>query len=579
MVDKIEMKKILLSVLTAVVCAGMAMAVPAKPVPFTHVQSDGSTVTLVMHGGEFNHSLMTLDGLTVARDDHGDYCYVADGSLSNVRAHDQGKRGIEEMAFIQAYREQLAPGFTSLRAPCREEENSHPQVPTIGSPRIPIILADYTDVQFIHDDPVSTFQNQFNEMDKSCLHYFESQSRGQFTPQFDILGPIHLPQDRFYYGGNKLVYGQEVDQGLGTMIYDACQLLPDVDFSVYDNDGDAIVDVVVVLYAGVGEAQAYRFVPESVWPCQWDMQESYDWGCSVTGPFVIDGVTVNRYAVFNELEGSSNQSTVIDGIGTFCHEFGHCLGLPDFYPTNGGYSYGMSNWSIMDHGCYLDNAHTPAGYTSYERHFMGWMDLIDPEENTQYVLSPLNSDSGNAVKVTNDANPNEYYLLEYRTRTGWDAFLPGEGILVLHVDYDKDIWEANTPNNIGSRQRMTIILADGRLSSGTSNTDPWPYGSLDSLTNYSTPPATVYTGGFMNKPITAMRVNADEGTASFWYMRAPSFAPCDVNRDGEVNIADINVVIDAILGVAAVDTCDVNGDGEVNIADVNAIIDEILFHL
>ena len=571
------MKKFLFTLVTAL-CWHMAMAVPAKPVPFTHVQSDGTTVTLVMQGGEFNHSLMTLDGLTVAQGPNGDYYYTANNALSDVVAHDQDNRGIEEQAFVIAYRDQMTLEAGVRRLPRRAGENEHPQVPTMGSPRIPIILANYTDVQFIDEDPVATFQNQFNEMDKSCLHYFESQSHGQFSPKFDILGPVDLPSMRAYYGANKRVNGQEVDAQLGTMIYDACQLLPDVDFSDYDNDGDGVVDVVVVLYAGVGEAQAYRAVPESVWPCQWDMQESYDWGCSVTGPFQLDGVTINRYAVFNELEGNNDYSTLIDGIGTFCHEFGHCLGLPDFYPTNGSYCYGMSNWSIMDHGCYLDNAHTPAGYTSYERHFMGWMDLTDPVENTKYVLQPLNADGGNAVKVTNDANPDEYYLLEYRVKTGWDAFLPGEGILVLHVDYDKDIWDANTPNNISTRQRMTIIPADGKLSSGTSATDPWPYGSLDSLTNYSTPPASVYTGGLMNKPITAMRINSVPnavGTASFWYMWSPS--PFDVNHDREVNISDVNMVISVIIGKRNYsDACDVNGDGEVNIADVNAIIREIL---
>ena len=568
------MKKVLFTIAAAMSWL-LAMAVPAKPVPFTHVQSDGTTVTLIMRGGEFCHSLMTTDGLTVAQSPNGDYCYTADGALSDVMAHDQDHRSIEEQAFVIAYRDQMTLDSGIRRMPRREGENDNPQVPTMGSPRIPIILANYTDITFIHDNPVATFQNQFNEMDKSCLHYFESQSRGQFSPRFDILGPVNLPNNRAYYGSNKRVNGTEVDAQLGTMIYDACRLLPDVDFSDYDNDGDGVVDVVVVLYAGVGEAQAYRTVPESVWPCQWDMQESYDWGCSMTGPFQLDGVTIDRYAVFNELEGRNDNGTIIDGIGTFCHEFGHCLGLPDFYATNGAYNYGMSIWDIMDNGCYLDDAHTPAGYSSYERHFMGWMDLVDPEENTWYVLQPLNFENGNAVKVTNDANPNEYYLLEYRVKRDWDAFLPGEGILVLHVDYDKAVWDANTPNNINSHQRMTLIPADGKLSSSTNATDPWPYGDLDSLTNYSTPAATVYTGGFMNKPITSMRINANGGTASFWYMRAPS--PFDVNRDGEVNIGDVNVVIKVILGEKdPFDACDVNKDGEVNIADVNAIIKAIL---
>ena len=557
----------------ALVTCSMMMAAPAKPGSHTHVQSDGSTVTLTMQGGETHRSLVTIDGLTVARNMNGDYCYMASGSMSDVLAHDPDSRGITETAFVTAYRDQMTQTSQARRMPRREDENASPQVPTLGSPRIPIILVNYTDVQFIDEDPVVTFQNQFNEKEKSCLHYFQAQSRGQFSPQFDILGPVNLPQAREYYGGNVYRYGNELDQQLGTMIYDACTGLTDVDFSNYDNDGDSYVDVVVVLYAGVGEAQAWNAVPECVWPCQWDMQESYDWGCSTIGPFQLNGVTIDKYAVFNELEGNNNYSRKIDGIGTFCHEFSHCLGLPDFYSTSGASTFGMSRWDIMDHGCYLDNGDTPAGYTSYERHFMGWMDLIDPEPNTYYELRPLNTDEGTAVKVTNDANPDEYYLLEYRVQTGWDAYLPGEGIMVLHVDYDKAAWDNNTPNNDRNHLRMTLVPADGQLTGFTVSTDLWPQAS-DSLTNYSTPPASVYTGGYMNKPLTSMRVDAAEGIAGFWYMRIR----CDVNGDGEVNIADVNPVIDAILRGLNDEQFDVNGDGEVNIADVNTIIDWILKH-
>ena len=555
-------------------CWTVAMAVPARPVPFAHRQSDGSTVTLVMRGGEFNHSLMTMDGLTVARAGNGDYCYTAGGSLSDVMAHDEGCRSLEEQAFVIAYRDQMTLGAGARRMPRQAGLHRASQVPTMGSPRIPIILANYTDVHFIDSDPVATFVNQFNEKQYSCLHYFQEQSRGQFSPQFDILGPVNLPQSRAFYGENVYRYGQDLDTQLGTMIYDACQgISGQLDFSNYDNDGDGYVDVVVVLYAGVGEATAYRYVPESIWPCQWDMQEALDWGCSTSGPFQLNGVTIDKFAVFNELDGVNDNSRVIDGVGTFCHEFSHCLGLPDFYPTNGGYYYGMNLWDIMDNGCYLNNAHRPAGYSSYERSFMGWMDLTDPEENTSYVLFPLNGDGGNAVKVTNDANPDEYYLLEYRVNTGWDEFLPAQGILILHVDYDQVAWEENTLNNVSSHPRMTIIPADNVLSGGTNRTDVWPQGALDSLTNNSTPAARVYTGGYMNKPITAMAVNGSK--ASFWYMKKAAFHG-DLNGDGEVNIADINALIDGILAGKMTDVMDVNGDGEINIADVNALIDLIL---
>ena len=577
-----KMRRTILAITASMMCCGMMLAVPAKPAHcYTHVQSDGTTVTLMMQGGELNRAMVTMDGLTVARNGHGDYCYVAGGSLSNVLAHDKDKRGVEETAFVVAYRNQMMRDGSARRTPRRESENDHPQVPTIGTPRIPIILADYTDVQFVDEDPMATFQRQFNEMDKSCLHYFQSQSRGQFSPRFDILGPVHLPQTRAFYGANVYRYNTELDTQLGTMIYDACTGLENVNFSDYDNDGDGYVDVVVVLYAGVGEAQASYSVPESVWPCQWDMQESYDWGCSVIGPFELDGVIIDRYAVFNELEGSSNFSTNIDGIGTFCHEFGHCLGLPDFYNTSGGFSYGMSSWSIMDHGCYADNGHTPVGYTSYERNFMGWMDLTDPVENTQYTMAPLNSENGTSVKVTNDANPDEYYLLEYRTRTDWDAYLPGEGILILHVDYDKQIWENNTPNNYSQHMRMTIIPADNNLSGFSNSTDTWPLGDLDSLTNNSIPAARVYTGTYMNKPITAMRVDEEAGLASFWYMKEPE-PPMrgDLNLDGEVNIADVTVLIDCLLSDQVdpdmFNRADIDGDHEVAISDVTALIDLLL---
>ena len=574
------MKKIVLALIAGLMCWSVAHAVPAKPLPFTHIQSDGSAVTVMMQGGEFNHSLVTLDGLTVARDMKGDYCYSVNGALSDILAHDKGHRTLEEQAFLAAYRNDVTLVGQSCRGPRRTDENEHPQVPTIGSPRIPVILVNYTDVKFIDEDPAVTFQNQFNEMEYSCLNYFESQSRGKFSPVFDILGPVDLPMDRAFYGANVRVYGTEVDAQLGTMIYDACTGLPDVDFSDYDNDGDGYVDVVVVLFAGVGEAQAWRNVPESVWPCQWDMQESYEWGCSSTGPFMLNGVTIDKYAVFNELEGNSNTSTNIDGVGTFCHEFSHCLGLPDFYHTGGGSVFGMSTWDIMDHGCYLNNGYTPAGYTSYERHFMGWMELIDPVENTRYFMAPLNTPKGTAVKVVNDANPDEYYLLEYRTKTDWDEYIPGEGILILHVDYDKTAWDNNTPNNIGSHQRMTIIPADNVWTGYSNSTDVWPLGEKDSLTNNSTPAAVVFTGQYMNKPITGMSVDKENGTASFWFMKKDIQIVGDVNGDGEVTIADVNTLVNAVLEETPegeiYKRADVDGDGEVTIADVNVLINLIL---
>ena len=162
--------------------------------------------------------------------------------------------------------------------------------------------------------------------------------------------------------------------------------------------------------------------------------------------------------------------------------------------------------------------------------------------------------------------------------TGWDAYLAASGILILHVDYDKNAWDNNTPNNIGSHPRMTIIPADNVWSGYSNATDPWPLATRDSLTNNSIPAATVYKGGYMNKPITSMRVDAQQNTASFWYMRVITPVFGDVDGDGEVNISDISAIIDILLSGSDGDIsrADVDGNGEVNISDINAVIDIIL---
>ena len=84
-----------------------------------------------------------------------------------------------------------------------------------------------------------------------------------------------------------------------------------------------------------------------------------------------NGVTINTYGCASELSGKSGSD--LDGIGTACHEFTHCLGLPDMYDTQGD-NYGMAYWDVMCAGSYNDNSHTPAGYTAYERWFSGWME-------------------------------------------------------------------------------------------------------------------------------------------------------------------------------------------------------------
>ena len=153
----------------------------------------------------------------------------------------------------------------------------------------------------------------------------------------------------------------------------------------------------------------------------------------------INGVTVSVTACCSELsKGSSGNQP--SGIGTMCHEVSHALGLPDEYDTNYT-ALGMSYWSLMDSGNYCDNGKTPCGLTAYERDLLGWRPLTVLERSTTVRLRPLEA-GGVGYKVVNEANPDEYYVLENRQHVGWDNGLMklGHGMLVVHVDYDETAW-------------------------------------------------------------------------------------------------------------------------------------------
>ena len=235
---------------------------------------------------------------------------------------------------------------------------------------IPIILVEFKDKKFNN-----TRQAVIDAMltgNESVGQYFRDQSNGLYEPDFEVFGIYELSQNRQYYGRNQ---GSTNDMGLGSMVTEACQLAAadGISFKPYDTNNDDYCDVVIVIYAGVGEAQASWNHPEAVWPCNWNLSSAAYYGMGGTGAFRPNNgdPLVDNFAVFNELHGSNDNGTTIDGIGTFAHEFGHCLGLPDFYDTGNGNHYGLGDWDIMCMGCYNNDGFTPPGYSAYEKNFMG----------------------------------------------------------------------------------------------------------------------------------------------------------------------------------------------------------------
>ena len=529
------MKKVCITMMLLLFCAIAAVAVPAKPGWHTLNQSDGTTVTVQAVGNAFNHALLTTDGLMVALGDDGDYYYNSSlTGLTTVRAHDINKRTASETVFIEAQRSHLTMPHKEFK-PIQNRpifgvggSNAESGVPAQGTRKVPIILVEYQDKKF-----KNTREQIIQAMltgNTSVQQYFRDQSNGEYDPDFEVFGIYTLSQNRSYYGGND---SGGNDKGLGSMVTEACQMAAadGVSFSPFDTNNDNFCDVVIIIYAGVGEAQASYSVPSAIWPCNWTLQSASYYGLGGNGAFRPNGSGpyVNTFAVFNEVHGSNDNGSTIDGIGTFCHEFGHCLGLPDFYDTNYGGHYGMGYWDIMDTGCYANDTYTPVGYSAYEKNFMGWIDYVIPSPGTYYTLpiwNQKNEDTDKALFLQSDINGNEYFIIENRRQQGWDRYLPAQGLLIHHITFSASRWEANTPNN-QNIQLVTIMPADNTLSTNNESGDTWPRNGKTEFTDSSTPAAKLNmtasgnisgNAGYLGKPVTEMVINGD-GTASFWYMK------------------------------------------------------------
>ena len=394
----------------------------------------------------------------------------------------------------------------------------------VGKRKGLIVLVNFTDVRFQPAHTKSLLSRMANEEGftykdghRGSLHdYFKDQSNGLFHLTFDVVGPVQLRHDMAYYGKDTLDWrGSRSDVRAGQMVAEACLAIKDsVNFRDYDWDGDNVVDQVLVIYAGYGQASGGG--SNTIWPHEWALQYS-DYGSVLR---IGGNMLINTYACSNELNFNT---TKLGGFGTACHEFTHCLGLPDMYDTSGKESLGMGFYDLMSAGNYNGEGYVPAGYTSYEKMFVGWLTAQELMRDTTITnMKPL-SEHGEAFIIRNDANPDEYYLLENRQRSGWDTHLPGEGLLVLHVDFDQMDWLTNRVNANPQHQRCTLVPADNRQRKifNAQDSIPYPQAGNDSITATSLPAASVFTSDFderyrLNKSVLGIKIN-DEGRASFTF--------------------------------------------------------------
>ena len=349
------------------------------------------------------------------------------------------------------------------------------------SPRGAVILVSYKDLAFKQTNEAMTAWAMgetytYNGATGSIHQYFYDQSWGQYDMEIDVYGPVTVSHNASYYGSNDW---NGDDQHPDELVKEACQLAHNecgADFSKYDSDNDGKVDCVVILYAGKGEADGGA--SSTIWPHQYEL--------SYTGmAFQLDGKTVDHYCCLNEIDGQTGKRC---GIGTFCHEFSHVMGLPDFYATNQASHRTLGSWDIMDYGPYNNNGNTPPNYSAYERWFMGW---IEPTllNTACSVTLPALQDSKAACLITENGQgisdillplPSTFYLLENRQKKGWDAYIKSSGMMITKVQWSQNKWAQNTVNNTSSKLGVDIIEAKPNTSSYTDKaTDLYPYGATE----------------------------------------------------------------------------------------------------
>lgn len=532
-------------------CSLTTWAAKAESIPVQVRQADGTVITVILRGDEHINWYTTLDGVLLVQGADNNY-YIGKVEKSGKLIATQ-QLAHEALTRSQAERNLIAKQdkekfFAYVNKIAEESENAYnnspltrgpiidsgyggvPYFPHTGSPKALVILAEFQDTTFTIQDTKNVFTNYLmneghftdsrygqNQNYKGVRGYFKDCSYGKFTPRFDVVGPIKLPKEQTYYG--------EGDDNIEALIEDACSAIDNiVNFVDYDANNDGMVDLVYVIYAG-HSANYKGNKSTDIWPKSGTVNISNTY----------DGKRIRRYGVSNELAGAENKTKdkeTINGIGLFCHEFSHTLGLPDIYayrtPAEDQDDQGMEYWDIMDGGTGVRGGRVPASYLAWEREVMGWMNIDELKKDSSIENLKSIDNGGKAYKIVNPNNSNEYIVLQSMQKgawnQGWGDGTYGKGLLAYRVSYPfNKVNVFDFPNNVKGKPRVIPIPADGKILAGQNatsyleyvnqhNGDLYPYNRIDYISGFK-----MFNGSILEKSIVNIKEN-DGGNSNNNYV-------------------------------------------------------------
>ncbi|MDR0971335.1 MAG: M6 family metalloprotease domain-containing protein [Bacteroidales bacterium] len=492
------MKKIIsnLILVALLLITQISFAVPAYKGLITLEQPNGEQISVYLFGDERLSWIESEDNYTLLYNEQGYLEYAildSDRNLvpSGVVAKDINKRSISDQNYLSSINKKLRYSAYQKKVMLdltKDMDNSKASAQdgvTVGIRKLLVILVEYSDLSFTFSR--EQFENLFNQLNYtyngatgSVRDYFNDNSYGKLDLQCTVLGPYTLANTQAFYGAPS---GQINDVNAKQMIIDACNAADnDIDFSTFDNDGNLTIDGVHVVYAGLGQHNGGG--ANAIWAHKGTLSPA----------LVLDGVRIINYSCACE-KSSSNQ---MSGVGVHIHEFGHVLGLPDYYDTDyeeNGVSHTFGKLDVMDDGSYNNNEKTPPLYNSYSKILLGWATPYIIDSNMLMDITAIPTTDSALVFQINTPTENEYFLFENMKFTKWNAYTHSSiinannwgnqnfnGIVGIHVDRTNNAtgWNSNCVNCNPSHNAVLLMSADGNYL-GSSNGSQWSYSSMTNM--------------------------------------------------------------------------------------------------
>jgi len=309
-------------------------------------------------------------------------------------------------------------------------------VPTRGELRLLVVLADFPDRSLA--EPRSHFAGAPDALVDRLVAYYDEVSTGRLRIVPIIGGPVvTLPLPRAQYV-----------QHPDTLAGDALRAFGEAAVDPADRAALREASALVVFFAGTGrESHAGDDTADDPW--------------SNYTPLPALRPTPQARVFEDACVIAEDEVPPLGSFGVLCHEFGHLLGLPELYAPGDHPQEGVGVWDLMGEGTWLGQGEHPAQLSAWSKLQLGWVDVETIEATSVGVTLPAIERTPRVLRIPAVADhPEEYYLLENRQRLGADGSLPGEGLLIWHVD-DR-VAGFRTAETDVAHQRLHLVEADGR---------------------------------------------------------------------------------------------------------------------